>query len=124
MATDQSFADFVIDQLDGAGAVRSRKMFGEYGVYCDEKMVALICDNQLFVKPTDAGRRFIVKPVEAPPYPGAKPYFLIGSTLDDREWLVELVRVTTRELPAPAVKAPKKKPARQRGGSSTRPRAR
>jgi TfoX/Sxy family transcriptional regulator of competence genes len=107
MASDQSFADYVADQLSGAGRVRLRRMFGEFGVWCDEKTVALVCDNQLYVKPTDAGRRFIGRPVEAPPYPGARSYFLVDSGLDDRDWLSELVRLTAAELPAPRPKLPK-----------------
>ena len=41
-------------------------MFGEYAIYCDGKVTALVCDNQLFVKPMEAGRSFIGEVVEAP----------------------------------------------------------
>jgi hypothetical protein len=69
------------------------------------------------VKPTAAGRAFIGKPREAPPYPGAKPYFLIdGDQCEDAEWLVALVRATAKELPLPKPKkkAAKKKAARRK----------
>ena len=85
MASDLDFVQFVADQMAGAGPVAYRKMFGEYAVYCDGKVVALICDNQLYVKPTEAGRAFIGAVVEAPPYPGAKPSFLIGEQVEDGE---------------------------------------
>lgn len=99
MATKQSTADFLVDQMSGAGEVKSRKMFGEYGVYCNGTIVALICDEQLFVKPTDAGRACIKDVVEKPPYPGAKPYFFIDAEqCEDREWLSELVRLTAHHL--------------------------
>jgi TfoX/Sxy family transcriptional regulator of competence genes len=75
MASQQRTADYVVEQIAAAGSVSARKMFGEYGVYCDGKMVALICDDQLFVKPTKGGRTFLGKVREAPPYPGAKPSF-------------------------------------------------
>lgn len=104
MASDQAFADYVCDQIAAAGAVSCRKMFGEYAVYCNGKVVALICDNQFYLKPTAAGRALIGKVAEAPPYPGAKPYFLIGERVDDREWLSGLVRATEAELPAPKPK--------------------
>jgi TfoX/Sxy family transcriptional regulator of competence genes len=106
MATDASFVQFVVDQLERAGEISSRKMFGEYALYCNTKVVALICDNKLFVKPTDAGRKFIGDPVEAPAFPGAKPSFLIEDKLEDRKWLTELIRITEKEVPAPK---PKKK---------------
>ena len=55
MATTKETANFVLEQIEGAGDVSIRKMFGEYGVYCDGKFVALICDDTFFIKETDAG---------------------------------------------------------------------
>lgn len=101
MASDPDFADYVLDQLSGVGPVSSRKMFGEYVVYCRGKVVALICDNQLFVKATEAGRAFIGTPEEAPPYPGARLAFLIGEQLEDVDWIGQLVRLTEQALPPP-----------------------
>lgn len=106
MASDQTFVDFIVDQIENAGEISAKKMFGEYALYSGEKMFALICDNKLFIKPTQAGRAFIGEVVEAPPYPGAKPSFLIEDKVEDRGWLSELVRVSVAELPAPK---PKKK---------------
>lgn len=106
MASDLSFVQFVVDQLEADLGVTWKRMFGEFGVYSHGKIVALICDNQLFIKPTDAGREFIGEPVEAPAYPGARPSFLIEERLEDAAWLSELVRLTERALPAPK---PKKK---------------
>jgi TfoX/Sxy family transcriptional regulator of competence genes len=109
MASDKAFVDFVLDQLEHAGEITARQMFGEWGVYSDGKIFALICDNKLFIKPTEAGRAYIGEPVEAPPYPGARPSFLIEDQLEDREWLSQLVRVSLRELPDPKPKKKKKK---------------
>ena len=107
MATDQDFVDFLADQMAGAGEIAHKKMFGEYALYCDGKVVALVCDNQLFVKPTPGGRAHIGAPVEAPPYPGAKLYFLIEDAFEDREWLESLIRITAREAPPPKPKSKK-----------------
>jgi len=109
MASDKSFVDFITDQIENCGTITSRKMFGEYAVYCNGKVVALVCDNKLFIKPTAAGRNYIGGDlVEAPPYPGAKNSFLIEDKFEDREWISELVRITEAELPEPKVKKPKK----------------
>ena len=117
MASTQRDVDFILEQLSDAGGVSARKMFGEYGIYYRDKIVALFCDNQLFVKPTAAGRAFIGKIAEAPPYPGAKLWFLItGDRCEDGEWLTELVRITERELPAPKPKAHKAKAAKSKVG--------
>ena len=110
MASDLDFVEFVVDQIENAGAIRYRKMFGEYVLYCENKVVALICDNQLFVKPTKAGKSFIGNVIEAPAYPGAKPSFLIEEQVDDKKWLSSLVKLTAEELPEPK---PKKKSKRK-----------
>ncbi len=55
MASDSEFVCFVCDQIDGAGEIRSRAMFGGHVVYCNDKVVGLITDNRFFVKITDAG---------------------------------------------------------------------
>ena len=106
MASDQNFVDFVMEQIKNAGEISAKKMFGEYGIYADGKLFGLICDNKLFIKPTISGREFIGNVVEAPPYEGAKPSFLIEEKIEDRTWLSELVRISLKELP-PA--KPKKK---------------
>ncbi|WP_373553369.1 TfoX/Sxy family protein [Haliscomenobacter sp.] len=106
MASDQTFVDFIVDQIENAGEITAKKMFGEYALYSGEKLFGLICDNKLFIKPTQVGRAFIGDVVEAPPYPGAKPSFLIEEKVEDRTWLSELVRISVAELPLPK---PKKK---------------
>ncbi len=106
MASDQNFVDYVLDQIKNAGLITAKKMFGEYGIYSDEKLFGLICDNKLFVKPTNSGREFIGSVLEVPPYEGAKPSFLIEDKIEDSEWLSELVRISIKELPLPK---PKKK---------------
>lgn len=109
MATDQNFADFVVGQIQNAGEITAKKMFGEYGIYSNGKIFGVICDNKLFIKPTSSGRKFIGNVVEAPAYPGAKPSFLIEEKLEDIEWLSELVRISVKELPEPKPKRKKKK---------------
>ena len=108
MASDPGFLEYVMDQFEADCGVTSKKMFGEYGLFSGGKMFAMICDDRLFVKPTDGGRAFIGAVKEAPPYPGAKPIFVIEDRLDDSEWLSELARITTRELPAPKPRKRKK----------------
>jgi TfoX/Sxy family transcriptional regulator of competence genes len=107
MASNQSFVDYVVEQIESAGSISQRKMFGEYAIYCDLKVVALICDDRLFVKPTDEGRAYIGTIIEGSPYPGAKPYFLIKEGLEDREWLSGLIRITAKALPNPKIKKSK-----------------
>lgn len=110
MATDQDFADYVLEQLRDVPRVQHRKMFGEYAVYANDRVVALLCDNQLFVRPTNAGRAVIDKEgtlKEAPPYPGAKLHFLIEGELEDTAFLARLIAATLTEVPLPKPKKSK-----------------
>lgn len=102
MATQKRTVDYLLEQGTGAGAVSTKSMFGEYGVYVDGKMIGSICDDQLYLKPTASGRLHAEPVSEAPPYPGAKPHLLIeADRWDDAEWLRDLLRVTAAELPIP-----------------------
>lgn len=115
MASKQSSVDFVVDQMSGAGVVTARKMFGEYAIYLEGKVVALFCDEQLFVKPTAAGKAFIGEVTEGCAYPGAKPSFLVSGDLwEDGEWLSQLIKITAQALPQPKSKASKPKPVRRK----------
>lgn len=92
--------EYIEDQLSDIPDIRSRKMFGEYALYVGEKVVALVCDDMLFVKVTDRGSKFVG--MDFPrgfPYPNAKAAYQIDADrLEDRGWLTELIRITASEL--------------------------
>jgi len=80
-------------------------MFGEYCLYLSGKPVALVCDEQLFLKPTCAARAMIPGVIEGSPYPKAKPHILITADLwEDGDWLAKLILATANELPEPKPK--------------------
>ncbi|VVB50050.1 hypothetical protein RHAL1_04152 [Beijerinckiaceae bacterium RH AL1] len=109
MASKPSTVDFIVEQAAAAG-LSSRKMFGEYALFCQGKLVALVCDDQLFVKPTAEGRAYAEPVTEAPPYPSAKPCLVIdGDRWDDRNWLAGLFAISAANLltPAPKKRRPK-----------------
>lgn len=108
MASDKQSLEAVLTLIRGAGDITAKPMFGEYGIYCNEKLVALLCDNLLYVKPTEPGRAFLKHPVEAPPYPGAKACFLIRDPVKMSHVLPELIQITFHALPAPKAVARKK----------------
>ncbi|MBP5361140.1 MAG: TfoX/Sxy family protein [Bacteroidaceae bacterium] len=108
MASNADFVQYIVDQCSGAGRIVAKKMFGDYGIYCDEKIFGLICDNRLYLKPTEKVRDLLEEVVLRPPYDGAKDYFYIAD-VDDHEYLSMLVRETCRALPAPKVKTDKRK---------------
>ena len=109
MASSASLVAFVVEQL--GRNVTAKKMFGEYGIYRDATLIALFCDDQLFMKPTEAARALLGEVDEAPPYPGAKPAFRISDERwDDAELMAQLARVSAAEL---AARPAKRKPARR-----------
>lgn len=107
MATLQSTVEHLLEQYTGSAVLAVRKMFGEYVLYHNSKIVGLICDNQLFVKPNPAAKIFLGRVEEKLPYPKAKPHYLItADRWDDRDWLSELLDISAAVLPMPK---PKKK---------------
>lgn len=109
MATKQSTVDYILDQLASLNGVHARKMFGEYALYCDGKVVGLVCDDTLFVKITEAGKKFVGQHYqEGCAYPGAKASMEIsGDLLEDHRWLCKLILTTASELPIPKQKSKK-----------------
>lgn len=106
MASDLNFVEYVVEQL-GAG-ITYKRMFGEYGIYCDGKIVGVICDNVLYIKKTEAGAKLYPSCAEGAPYGGAKPHFIIDN-VDDKEFMAKFVRATYEELPAQKPKKAKSK---------------
>lgn len=100
MASNPDFVQYIVDQCAGAGEVAARKMFGDWCLYCGGNPFGLVCDNGLYVKPTDAGRRLLRAEDMRPPYDGAKPHFYIED-IDDRDYLSALVKATCAALPEP-----------------------
>lgn len=108
MASSSEYVAYVCEQMCDAGIITSRKMFGEYGVYCDGKCFALVCDDVLYITPTKSGLALFNNPLMGTPYDGAKPRIVIED-VDDREFLCRLVQETCAELPLP-------KPKKKKGG--------
>ena len=106
MASSLSFVEFVIEQMSGAGTVTYRRMFGEYGLYCDGKYFGCICNDRVLVKITPAGEALVPDCPRGIPYEGGGEMLLPDA--EDRETLMELVRVTCAALP-------EKKPRKRRG---------
>ncbi len=105
MASGLDLVEYVCEQIGGAGEITYKKMFGEYGIYCNEKIIGVICDNQFFVKKTEAGASICPDCEEAAPYTGAKAHFVIDS-VDDRNLMAKFILATYDELP---ISKPKKK---------------
>lgn len=109
MATEQHIAAYIAGQVQHNGTIIIKKMFGEYAIYADGIVFGFICDDKLFIKPTDAGISFAKNATLAPAYPGSKDYILIEDQIEDVRWLSELVRITLANVPPPKSKKSTKK---------------
>lgn len=99
MSTQPQTTDFILEQLSGLN-VRVRKMFGEYALYCDEKLPAFICDDTLFVKILDANEKLAEGLDKGPCYPGSKDYYIVPSErLEDHAWLQDFIQTTADAVP-------------------------
>ena len=106
MASNPDFIQYIADQCAGAGEITVKKMFGDYGIYCDGVIFSLVCDNRFYLKPTEAGRSLLRSVEMRPPYDGAQDYFFIED-VDDRDYLSALVCETCKALPQPKSKQKK-----------------
>ncbi|WP_300619904.1 TfoX/Sxy family protein [Dokdonella sp.] len=107
MATDRDFVDYVAEQIGLGERLAYKKMFGEYALYLDGKVVAFACDNSLFIKPSKASAELAPDLPQAPPYPGAKDYPVADELLDDPDALRRVVVATAARMPPPKPKAPR-----------------
>ena len=103
MATRPESIAHLLDALS-AMPLTARKMFGEYALYLDGKVVALVCDDQLFLKPTPGAQAALPDCPTAPPYPGAKPHILATDALDDPDPVIAALKAVATDLPTPRPK--------------------
>lgn len=48
--TNSGFVDYILDILSDYGNIKSRRMFGGYGIYQNKIIFAIIIDNELYFK--------------------------------------------------------------------------
>lgn len=99
MATDLSFIEYVVEQLNGVGDLRYRKMFGEYMVYVNDKPVVLVCDNTVFVKQLDCITEMMQDAKVGAPYEGAKPHYILD--IDNADFAKTIVSALEAVTPLP-----------------------
>ena len=106
MGTAASTIDHLLDTLAPL-ALSARKMFGEYALFLDGKVVALVCDDRLFLKPTHGANAALPGSPTGHPYPGAKLHLLVTDALDDPDRVAGALRAIAADLPPPKPRKPK-----------------
>ena len=115
MSTRASTITDLTDALQGLSSLSARKMFGEYALYLGAKVVALVCDDLLYIKPTPGALALIPTPTMAPPYPGAKDHICLEGALDDPDLTAAALCAVAADLPEPKPKSPKKPKVKAKG---------
>jgi len=90
---------YILDQAGLGRRLEFRRLFGEFALYLDGKVVAFACEGQLYLKPTDQAKAFLGTVKGVPLYPDGKDYYLLSDELDDQERLREALLITALALP-------------------------
>jgi DNA transformation protein len=117
------FRDFVLDQLAGVAALRSRRMFGGVGLYSGDRFFGIVAADELFFKVDDANRASYLaagsepfRPLADPDRPVSMSYYRVPiEVLEDPTELADWARAAIR-----AANAPKPKPAAPRRRAAKR----
>ena len=108
MATSKEFCDYVLENLRRIGEVSARKMMGEYLVYYRGKLIGGICDNCLFLKPTESVLRLMPDAERDYPYEGSKTQMVVVDDVENMERMAEVLNAMYEELPEPKKKTKRK----------------
>ncbi len=99
MATSAEYMEFVCDQVRGAGAVRYKKMFGEYMVYINDKPVLLVCNSTVYVKKLPELAKLMEGAPCGVPYAGSKEHYILD--IEDKELAGKAAEVLEQATPLP-----------------------
>ncbi|RRD45871.1 TfoX/Sxy family protein [Tessaracoccus sp. OH4464_COT-324] len=99
MASTADHLAWVLDLLRELDGVSSRRMMGEYVLYCDGKVFGGIYDDRFLVKDIPAARELLPDAPAEEPYPGGSPMLLV--TVEDPTLVAQLVRAMLPQLPSP-----------------------
>lgn len=99
MATSKEFHDYIVENLQKVGEVSTKKMMGEYCIYYQGKLIGNICENCLFLKPTESVLRLMPDADRAYPYKGSKTWMVVVDEVEKKELMAEVLNEMYKELP-------------------------
>lgn len=103
MASSKEYLNFILEQLSELDGITYKTMMGEYIIYLHGKIIGGIYDNRFLVKPTKSAKELMPNAPLEQPYEGAKPMLLVDN-IDDRNFLMKLLKAMFDELPEPKKK--------------------
>lgn len=107
MSTSAASIEHILDTLSPL-RLSFKKMFGEYALYLDGIVVAFVCDDTLFIKPTPGATAILPDAERGPAYPGSKDYIIGSEALDNPDLCARAMRAVAADAPPPKPKKPRK----------------
>jgi DNA transformation protein len=122
MVASESFVEFLREQLNPAGRITFRRMFGTTGVFCDGLMIGLVSDDVFYMRVDDLNRDLFVEAGAGAPYTYVKQgetvplAFLRApeSILDESSEFLALTRESLAAAGRIASRRQKRSPSRSR----------
>ena len=99
MATSPEYLAFVLEQLPPLWDIRSRKMFGEYMIYLNNKPILTLCDNTVFAKKLPALSEILASAPCGCPYEGAKEHYILD--VEDHDLTERVLTLAEAATPLP-----------------------
>ena len=110
MPTQKETIKFILGKLRDPGWFSARAMFGEYALYAEGKVVALVCDDLLYVKIIPASHELERACEKGEPYPGARPHYIVEEgQLSTIERLPAILCAVAKAIPEKKHKALRKR---------------
>ena len=98
MATTKEYHDYIIECLNKAGQVTSKKMMGEYCLYCYGTLFGGIYDNRFLVKQTETSKKLLVESPLELPYEGSKSPMFLVSEFENTDFMKQLLEGMIKEI--------------------------
>lgn len=103
MTTTKDFTQYIVDNAHST-KVRVRSMFGEFALYYEDKVVALICNNTLYVKISESNKKLLDQNKIGPAYPKSKNFYILTEEqIETPKFLQTVFKNISTSLPAKKV---------------------
>lgn len=99
MSSTLTFIQYVCEQVQDTGAVRYRKMFGDYMIYINDKPLLLVCDNVVYVKKLPILAPWMEHAESGIPYEGTKEHYILD--IEDKETAAQVIAALEKVTPLP-----------------------
>ena len=105
MSSNLAIVEYLVDNISECGDITYKKMFGDYCIYIDSKVLGFVCDDIFYVKRTDIGLKTYPDIEMGYPYEGASLYPILD--IENIELLIDYINSIKEALPEKTKKRPK-----------------